>query len=70
MAAFLVGGTVFAVSVRGELRALVGRVVRLETVTDALEKTLQRVAVQDERLNSHARRLEHLEARLLDKLTA
>lgn len=66
MLAMLIGGTIFAVTVRGEVRALVQRVGRLETVTDALDKTLQRVAVQDERLNSHARRLEGLENQLLD----
>ncbi len=64
IAAFLVGGSMFAATVRGDVRALSFRVTMLEKLVEKMQMVLDRVAVQDERLNSHARRIEGIEARL------
>ncbi len=64
IAAMLIGGSMFAATVRGEVRALAFRVATLEKLVEKMQMVLDRVAVQDERLNSHARRVEGLEARL------
>lgn len=61
LAGFIVGGLVFAMALRGDLRSLVARVARLEMSTDAMAVTLVKIAVQDERLTGHATRIAALE---------
>ncbi len=67
MLTFLVGGTVFAVSVRADVRALAFRVGLVERAVESMQEILKHVAVQDERLNTHARRIEAMEARLFKR---
>lgn len=61
---FVIGGLIFAVTLRSDLRALVSRVDRLEIHSDRMDRSLQALAVQDERLNSHAARISKLEDRI------
>ena len=61
---FVIGGIIFAVTLRGDLRALVARVTKLENHTGAIEGALTTLAVQSERLTSHARRIEKLETKV------
>lgn len=61
---FVLGGLIFAVTLRSDLRALVSRVDRLEIHSDRMDRSLQALAVQDERLNSHAARISKLEDRI------
>lgn len=61
---FIIGGLAFALTLRGDLRALVARVSRLEISNDVMARAMTTLAVQDERLTMHGRRIEALETQM------
>lgn len=67
LAGFVIGGVIFAITLRGDIRALMLRVSRLESNTDTMAGALVKLAVQDERLTSHASRIAKLEDRADEK---
>lgn len=66
LAVYVIGAGAVVATLRAEMRAVTARISRLETLVDVMEKSMAVLAVQEDRLNAFARRLERLEGRLLE----